>query len=106
MEDDFIGRTFLHDISTLHKDDAGCDFSGKANFVGYNHHGHTIRSKLLHYLEHLSNHLRIQSTGWLIKKHNIGIHGQSAGDGNTLLLTAGQLIRISICFLQQSHTAQ
>ena len=50
--------------------------------------------------------LRIQGTGGLIAQQDLGIGRQRSGDRHTLLLSAGQLGRICLRLLRQSHDLQ
>ena len=43
---------------------------------------------------------------WLVEEDDVGLHGQSAGDGHTLFLTAGEARRIDVGLLGQSYFAQ
>ena len=59
-------------------------------------HRHTLLGKLGHGGEHLPHHLRVECGGWLVEKHDLRVHGECAGDGNALLLAAGQLSRVLV----------
>ena len=37
---ELFGRALLHDNALIHEQHAGADFTGKAHFVGHDHHGH------------------------------------------------------------------
>ena len=50
--------------------------------------------------------LGIQSGGRLVAQQHVGIGGQRTGDGNTLLLTAGQLGRVGIRLVRQADHFQ
>ena len=41
-------------------------------------------------VQDLLDHFRVQSGGGLVKEHDLRLHGQSADDGDTLLLAAGE----------------
>ena len=43
---------------------------------------------------YFSDHGGVQSAGGLVKEDDLGIHGKGPGYSNTLLLTAGKLVRI------------
>ena len=86
-----------------HGNDPAGHLSCKADFMGNYHHGHAIRRQLLHHLEHLAHHLRVKGGGWLIKQHNVGIHGQCPGNGHPLFLSAGKLRRVRRGLVQQTH---
>ena len=56
-----------------------------------NHHGHAAAGKLHHDVQYLVDHLRIKRAGRLVEHHRLGVHGERAGDGDALLLAAGEL---------------
>ena len=74
--------------------------------MGDHHHGHTLIGQLFHDLQHLAHHFRVQGGGWLVKQQHLGLHGQGTDDGNTLFLTAGDLIGIGVGLILQTHAAQ
>ena len=47
-----------------------------------------------HDVEHLADHLGIERGGRLVVEHQRGLHGERAGDGDALLLPAGQFVGI------------
>ena len=44
-----------------------------------------------HHVEHFVDHFRVECGGGLVEQHDLGAHGERAGDGHTLLLAAGEL---------------
>ena len=73
--------------------------------MGYNDHGHSFVCKLLHEIQYLTYHLRIESTRRFIEEDHIRLHRQSADDGHTLLLSAGKRGRINVCFILKTDAA-
>ena len=65
-------------------------FSGKAHLMGNDHHGHTVLGQIDHDIEHFIDHFRVKRRSRFVKEHADRIHCKSAGDGHTLLLTAGK----------------
>ena len=59
--------------------------------MGDDNHGHAIGGELLHHLQHLLHHLRIEGTGGFVKQHQARLHAERTGDGDPLLLAAGEL---------------
>src|SRR3546814_19633357 len=41
--------------------------------------------------QHLADQLRVERRGDLVEQHDLGTHGERAGDGDPLLLAAGEL---------------
>ena len=50
--------------------------------------------QLLHGVEDLADEFGIQGAGGLVEQHQLGVHGQGAGDGDALLLPAAELRRV------------
>ena len=44
-----------------------------------------------HGVEHFVDHFGVERAGGLVEEHDLGLHGEGAGDGDALLLTAGKL---------------
>ena len=61
---------------------------------------------LFHNSQYFTDHLRIQSTGWFIKEHDIRLHFQGTSDRYTLFLSTGQLAWECICLICQSDSFQ
>ena len=41
-----------------------------------------------HHRQHFVDHLGVQRAGGLVEQHDLGVHREGPGDGDTLLLTA------------------
>ena len=74
--------------------------------MGHDDHGHAIFRQFLHNGENFADHFRVQSRGGFIEQQDIRLHGQGTGNGNTLLLPAGQAHRVFISLILQAHTIQ
>ena len=70
------------------------------------HHGHAAGGQLLHDIQHLAHHFRVQCGGRLVEQHDLRLHHHGADDGNPLLLSAGKLNGVSIRPVSQTHTRQ
>ena len=69
-------------------------------------HGHAFFGQCLHDIEDLPDHFRVQRRGRFIEQHYLGIHGQCPGDGDPLLLSAGQLVRIDRGLVKNADFSQ
>ncbi|MNV54332.1 hypothetical protein D3C71_1465220 [compost metagenome] len=69
-------------------------------------HGVAFLGRRLDRIEHFADQLRIERRGRLVEQQDLRIHGQSAGDRHTLLLAAGQLLRIMMNPIRQPDSGQ
>jgi hypothetical protein len=74
--------------------------------MGDAHHGHAIAREQDHGLEHFLHHLGVQCGSGFVEQHDRRIQAQSPRNGHTLLLPAGQLGRVSLRLVCQSHLVQ
>ena len=74
--------------------------------MGHHHHGHAGLRQLLHNLQNLPHHLGVQSGGGLVKEHDLRLHHQGPDDGDSLLLTAGELDGVGIRPVGKTHSLQ
>ncbi len=66
-------------------------------------HGHPLVGEVDHDLEHLVDHLRVERAGRLVEKDEFGLHRQGPGNGDALLLTAGELGRHLFRLVRHPH---
>ena len=74
--------------------------------MGDHHHGGVVLGQLLHNLENLAHHFRIQCGGRLVEQQHVWIHREGAGDGDPLLLPAGQAARVFHRLVRQPDLVQ
>ena len=100
---DLTGGTLFHNHAAIHKDDFVCHIPGKGHFVGDDNHGGLPAGQIPDDPQHLSGQLRVQCRGGLVEAENIRLQGQRPGNGDPLLLAAGQLMGIVSGAVGQSH---
>lgn len=71
----------------------------KLHFVGDNDHGHPLLGERAHDFEDFTDEFGVKSAGRFVKKHHLGFHGQGAGDGDSLLLSAGEGLGVLVFFV-------
>ena len=74
--------------------------------MGDNEDGHAAAGQIHDDVQHFLHHFRVQGGGRLIKEHHLRVHGQGTDDGQTLLLTAGELPGVLVGLFLQAHPAQ
>ena len=72
----------------------------------HHQHRHAFLCELLHDGQHLSHQLGVERRGRLIEEHDLRLHREGAGDGHTLLLSAGELGRIGIRLVTEADFFQ
>ena len=77
--------------AVVHEDERVTDLAGEAHLVGDDDHRHAVLSEVPHHVQDLADQLRVEGRGRLVEEHQLRVHGQRAGDGHALLLTAGEL---------------
>ena len=71
-----------------------------------NDHRHALIGKCTHDIEHLTDHLRIECRGRLVKEHDLRTHRKRTGNRDTLLLTTREVVRIGIRLFRKPHTCE
>src|SRR5918995_4867367 len=97
--EEVLGGTDLHEAPLVHEDYPVGDAPREAHLVGHDDHRHAAASEVDHRFENLVYHLRVQGRGRLIKKHDLGLHGQPTGYGDPLLLTPRKALRVFVGLL-------
>ena len=54
------------------------------------HHRHAFMRESDHHVEHFKLTISGRGGGGLVEQHDLGAHGERAGDGHTLLLATGE----------------
>ena len=92
-----IGLTFHRLVLFNLSDDAVLDMNhfmrtiGHSAFVGHHHDGHALfLIEVAQQLHHFRARLLVERTGGLIGQNYLGMSDDGAGNGHTLLLTAGE----------------
>ena len=85
----------------------GADLLHHAHLVGDDHHGDTqLFVDIPDQLQNLPGGVGVQRTGGLVAQQYLGVGGQCAGDGDALLLAAGQLGRVGTRLVGQTYQLQ
>src|SRR5918911_2508280 len=92
--EEVLRRPFLDDAALVHHDDAIGDLAREAHLVRHADHGHAAEGQLLHHLEHLADHLRIERAGGFVEEHEHGPHRQRPCDRHALLLATGEAVGV------------
>ena len=101
-----FGISFLDNLPSVEEDHTVGDCACEVHLMGHDQHRAAVFCKLQHGVEHLAHHLRIERCRYLVKQHDLRMHTQRSDDRDTLLLTSGELTRITILFIKQSDALQ
>src|SRR5215831_1532180 len=86
-------RTLLDDQAVIHEEHPVGGVPGKAHLVADHDHGHARFAQGPHDLQHRAHELGIERAGRLVEQHDARLERDGAGDGDALLLAAGELAR-------------
>ena len=106
MLKNLLRRPLFGDLAPVHEQNPGPHLAGKAHLVGHHHHGDTVLRQIGNDLQNLAYHLRVQRGGRLVKEKHIRLHGQRPDNGNSLLLSAGELTGIGPRLIVKAHPLQ
>ena len=101
-----LRRPLLHDHPVLHEDDLVGDRAGEPHLVRDDEHRHPLLGQLDHHREHLPDQLGVEGARRLVEQDQLGGHGERAGDGNPLLLSAGELRRVGVGLVRQADAGE
>ncbi len=87
----FIGIGIVHDFSITELNNPGCIFFRKLRIMG-NHNDEAVLCYFFQKIHDLNARFRIQCTGWLVSKKDIGVVDQRPCDGYPLHLATGHLV--------------
>ena len=88
------GRADLPHLALVHEHHEVGDPAREAHLVRDADHRHAAPREILHHRQHLGGELGIERRGHLVEQHDLRLQRQRAGDGDALLLAAGELLGI------------
>ena len=106
IREQFLRRLVLLDLAVVDEDDAVGHLAGEAHLVGDHQHGDAGVGQLLHQFQNLAHHFGVEGAGGLVEQDHVRIHGKGTGNGNALLLAAGQALGVDVGLVGQTHTGQ
>ena len=80
--------------------------TGEAHLVGDDQHRHAVRRESAHDDQHLAPELGVERRGRFVEQHHLRRHGERAGDGDALLLAAGQARRHDVALLGEADLVE
>ncbi len=106
MVEHLVAAALLDDPAVDHKHHLVGHLAGKANLMGDHHQGGARSRQLLDDIQYLAHQLGIQRRGGFIKQDHPRVQRQRPGNGDTLLLAAGEMPRPGVGFIAQSDDVQ
>ena len=106
IREQLLRRLVLLDPAVVDEDDAVGHLAGEAHFVGDHQHGDAGVGQLLHQFQNLAHHFGVEGAGGLVEQDHVRIHGKGTGNGNALLLAAGQALGVDVGLVGQAHAGQ
>ena len=104
--DQLARRPNFDNPACIHEDDAIRDIGRKFQLMRHDDHRHAALRQIAHDLQDLAHKLGVERRGRLIEQQQLGLHGERAGDGDTLLLPAGELGRIGFGLFAEANAFQ
>ena len=105
--EDFRHRALLRHLALIQNGYPVTDLLDNVHLVGDDHHGDAqVLIELLQQGEDGDGGVGVQRGGGLVAQQDLGIRGKGPGNGNPLLLPAGQLGGIGLLLVLQSHDLQ
>ena len=105
--ENFLHRALFHDHTAVQDGHTVADLFHHAHLVGDDHHGDAqLLVDVLDQGQDGMSGVGVQRTGGLVAQQHLGVGGQGAGNGNALLLAAGQLGGVGVCLVGQAHHLQ
>ena len=101
-----LGRAFYGDEPVVHEDDPVGDVPGEAHLVGDDHHGDVLGCQVFDDFQDFAGEFGVKGGGRLIKEQDVRVHAQGSGNGNSLLLSAGELVGVIVFFVGEAHFFQ
>jgi len=104
--EEVLGRALFKDLALVHEQDAVRHLAREPHLVRDHDHGHAVAGQPFHDVENLADHLGIEGRGGLVEEHDLGVHGQGAGDGHALLLSAREIVGVGGGLVGQPHAGE
>ena len=104
MAKQLVRRAFLYDFTAIHEQDPISHFRAKP--ISWVTMTIVIPPSQASSLLPIPPHLRVQCGGWFVKQHDMRPHRECSRYGDSLLLSTGQLGRIRLLLILQSHRLQ
>src|SRR5436305_1806117 len=82
------GWSFFDDLALVHEHYSTRYARGEVELMCDDQRGHARLRKLLNHVEHLVNHLRVESGGRLVEQHDARLHRQRTRHSDALVLRA------------------
>ena len=101
-----LGRALLQNAAVLHKDDAVGHLARKAHLMRHADHGDVLLRELDHDVQNFLDHLGVECRGRLVKQDDGLLGAQGTGDGDALLLTAREILRILAGLMRHADTLE
>ncbi len=91
MVEHLVAAALLDDPAVDHKHHLVGHLAGKANLMGDHHQGGARSRQLFDHIQYLAHQLGIQRRSGFIKQDHPRVQRQRPGNGDTLLLAAGEM---------------
>ena len=101
--DDLLRGALFDDDAIGHENHAIRDVFGEFDFMRDDNHRHVHGGEFADDFQNFASEFGIEGGGRFVEEENLRVVDKGAGDGDALLLTAGELERIEIFAIRKSH---
>src|SRR3954466_6525829 len=106
LGEELLRRRLFDDLAAVPEHHGVGHAPREAHLVRHADHGHALAPEVLHDVQHLLDHLRIERGGRLVEEHDLRPHGERTRDGDALLLSARELAGIFVRLLGDANALE
>ena len=107
VREDLLHGALLHHDAAIQNGNVIADLLHNTHLMGDDHHRDAqLLVDVLDEGQDGMGGVGVQRTGGLVAQQDLGVRCQCAGNGDALLLTAGQLCRVGVGLIRQAHHLQ
>ena len=106
LADHLSRRPFLDDDAAVHEQHLVGHLARELHLVRDDDHRHAFLGEAAHDAEDVADELGVQRGRRLVEQHQLRLHRQRPRDRHPLLLPAGQLTRVALRLVAESHALQ
>ena len=96
-----MGLALLEDAALVEERHPVGHVAGEPHLVGRDDHRHPLLGELADRIEHLRDEHRVERARDLVEQQDVGLHRERADDGDALLLSAREPVRVLVGLVRE-----